>query len=123
MFVTHSKHLNNKALANNSVVILEPSACQYCRLVFYCYSNSSNTNKGYIIFPNDQQYYDNSSIYDVEIRRLIPSGIRFRNYISLTPHIDGIYTCQLPDSNGNILNISIAYYSSDPSKFLHLYFR
>ena len=104
-------------MANNSVVILKPSSCRYCKVAFYCYSNSSDTNNGYIIFPNGRRYY-NSRSYSVHIQREIPSGIQFQNHVYNAPYYQGVYTCQLPDSNGNILNIYIAYYTTEPSMYI-----
>ena len=119
IFVYHSKDVNNKAVANNSVIILKPYSCPFCRVDFYCYSNSSDANNTYIIFPNNRRFYSRSRVYNMKVSRIInPSGIRLRNYATNTPSYEGIYTCQLPDSNGNILNINIGYYDDDPRMFI-----
>ena len=117
IFVNRSKDINNKAVANNSVIILKPYPCPYCRVDFYCYSNSSDTDNAFIIFPNNGRYYRNR--YNTEVSKLNnPSRIRLRNYANNAPTYEGIYTCQLPDSNGNILNINIGYYADDPRMFI-----
>ena len=108
----------NKPVANNSVVLLKTTQCLYCKLSFHCYSNSSQTGVGYIIFPNSRQYYRSSrAYYGVEVYRRNPSGISFKNSALQAPRYEGIYTCRLPDSNGNILDINIAYYRRCSSKY------
>ena len=56
----------------------------------------------------------------MRIYRVNPSGIRFQNYASRAPSFEGVYTCRLPDSNGNTLDINIAYYRTYPSKYIYI---
>ena len=119
IFVYHSKDINNKAVANNSVIIVKPNSCRNCRVDFYCYSNSSDANNAYIFSPNNRRFYSRSRVYNMEVSRIInPSGIRLRNYMYNAPSLEGIYTCQLRDSNDNILYINIGYYTDDPRMFI-----
>ena len=118
IFVSSSKDINNKAVANNSVIIVRPNSCRNCRVDFHCYSNSSDNKNAYIIFPNNGRYYSNRR-YNMEVSRIInPSGIQLRNYMDTTPSLEGIYTCQLRDSNDNILDFNIGYYTDDPRMFI-----
>ena len=119
IFVTHSKNVNNMAVENNSLVILKPSDCLHCKVDFTCYSNSSDPNNGYIISPNGGRYYSGRPYY-MEVQRKSPSGIQVRSYTYRNPSLEGVYTCQLPDSNGNILNLNIAYYTDDLRMFIFL---
>ena len=118
IFVSSSKDINNKAVANNSVIIVRPNSCRNCKVDFHCYSNSSDNKNAYIIFPNNGRYYSNRR-YNMEVSRIInPSGIQLRNYMDTTPSLEGIYTCQLRDSNDNILDFNIGYYTDDPRMFI-----
>lgn len=111
-----SYYYDDKAVANNSVIVKKPHSCRYCKIIFYCYSNSSSSSVGYIRFPhyNTLVYSDNSWNY-WEVYRQSPSGIRVRNYYYSDPYYWGILTCEIPDSNGNTLEICAGVYSSMPS--------
>ena len=88
-------------LANNSMVTIN-----YRTIDFVCYTNSSGSDDGYIIFPYNRQFYD------TQIRRISPSGIQFQNNNYRLPVYTGIYTCRLPDSNGKILDFNLGVYTS-----------
>ena len=90
------------SLANNSMVIINSQIID-----FICYTNSSDSNVGYIILPDNRQYYDTE-----QVRRLRPLGIQFQNNNNRLRVNTGIYTCRLPDSNGKILDINLGVYTS-----------
>ena len=110
-----SRYYDNKAVANNTVIVKKSYNCYYCEISFYCYSNSSSSNVGYIRFPGNSLVYSDSSWNYWEVYRQSPSGMRVRNYNRYDPYSWGILTCELPDSNGNTLEICAGVYSSMPS--------
>jgi len=62
-----------------------------------------SSNVGYIQFPTGSLRYNDSDYYQWEITRINPSGIRVQSYQDTDPNSWGIFTCQLPDSNGNTI--------------------
>ena len=98
--------------------MLKSYTCSYCRITLDCYSNSTLTSVGYFLFSNGARLYSNSRYYDYNIYRLTNSGVRLRSYSTSGPDIFGIFTCELPDSEGNTVETSIGIYSSTPSEFL-----
>ena len=102
------------AVTNNSLIV-QRSRCYYCKVNVYCYSNSTSVNTGYYIFPNGGRISD-SRYYDYTVDQRSYSGVRIRSYRYDTPDIWGIFTCEIPDSEGNTVETSIGIYSSMPSK-------
>ena len=122
-YVDDSYYLNNVAVANNSLIVPKQSSCYYdyynynCRTVnVYCYSNSSLSNVGYYVFPNHVRQYSTSDYYDYQVNRQAYSAIHIGNIVSSSPDIWGIFTCEMPDSEGSTVKTSIGIYSSMPSK-------
>ena len=102
IFVVESRSHKNVALANNSMVTINSQIID-----FVCYTNSSDSDGGYIILPNNMQYNDTE-----QVRRISPSGIQFQNNNNRLRISTGIYTCRLPDSNGKILDFNLGVYTS-----------
>ena len=115
IYVSNSHHVNQLPVSNNSLIVQKPNSCYYCKIDVYCYSNSTSSSVGYYKFPNNQRIYSNNDYYDYTIGRITSSGIRIRSYRYDTPDIWGIFTCELPDSEGNTVEASIGIYSSMPS--------
>ena len=115
IYVSTSNYHNYVGVANNSLIIRESSSCSRCSIDLYCYSNSTLSSAGYIIFPNGGRVYSDSSYYSMSVFRTSPSGINMYNRYYYYPGYYGIYTCELPDSEGNTLEASIGIYSSTPS--------
>ena len=90
------------SLTNNSVVNINSRIID-----FVCYTNSSDSDDGYIILPDNMRYYDTEQIH-----RISPSGIQFQNNNNRLPVYTGIYTCRLPDSNGKIIDLNLGVYTS-----------
>ena len=116
--VDHSYYLNNVAVANNSLIVKQ----SYSYLEVYCYSNSTSTDIGYYIFPDSVSQYS-SSYHRYSINRRTSSGVRL---YSSNPNMWGIFTCEIPDSEGNTVETSIGIYSSKPCKltrkYLYIYY-
>ena len=115
IYVDDSYHVNNLAVNNNSLIVQKPNSCYYCKIDIYCYSNSTSSSVGYYKFPTNQRVDSDGRHYDYTIGRINPSGIRIRSYSTRTPDVWGIFTCELPDSEGNTVETSIGIYSSMPS--------
>ena len=109
------------AVANNSLIVQKSSSCSYCKVDVFCYSNSTSSNTGYYIFPNADRISSDSRRYDYTVDQRSYSGVRIRSYSSRTPDIWGIFTCEIPDSEGNTVETSIGIYSSMPSKLYILF--
>ena len=126
LYVEDSLYLNNEPVANNTIVVISDST--YEKVDVYCYSNSTSSNVGYFVLSNNYittSSYNRRSIRshntnaNFAISRSIPSGIRIHTYSSYRPRSYGIFTCVLPDSEGNTIDTSIGIYSSTPSMFPH----
>ena len=115
IYVSSSYYVNQLAVSNNSLIVPKPNNCYYCKIEVYCYSNSTSSSVGYYKYPNNQRRYSESSQYHYNVERMDPSGIRIRSYRYYNPYIWGIFTCELPDSEGNTVDTSIGIYSSMPS--------
>lgn len=88
---------------------------RYSTYNVYCYSNSTSTSVGYFRFPNGGRYYSSYPDYHY-ISRQNPSGIYMYKRSGTYLQSYGIFTCELPDSEGNIVETSLGIYSSIPSK-------
>ena len=121
IYVKGSSFHNNFGIYNNSVIVKKSSSCYYCRVVFYCYSNSSSSNVGYVQFPTGSLRYNDSDYYHWEITRTNPSGMRVRSYQDNIPYSWGVFTCRLPDSNGKIIETSIGVYPRMPGIFMYCF--
>ena len=115
-YVASSYYLNNVAVTNNSLIVRRSSRCYYCLVAVYCYSNSTSSSTGYYIFPNGGRISSHSHYHSYTIDQQTYSGVRIRSYSYNTPSIWGIFTCEIPDSEGNTVETSIGIYSSMPSK-------
>ena len=114
-YVASSYYLNNVAVTNNSLIV-QKSSCYHCKVDVYCYSNSTSSSTGYYIFPNNDRKSSDSHHYSYTVDQQTYSGVRIRSYYWNTPDIWGIFTCEIPDSEGNTVETSIGIYSSMPSK-------
>ena len=100
---------------NNSIVIAYSGYSCYSRKL-YCYSDSSWYDIGHVRAYNGRT---SSSYHNyLSVSRQNPAGLllQYRTCNNLHP---GIYTCEIPDSNGQITESSIAVYSSTPSEFMY----
>ena len=123
IYVQSSQDITNTAVVNNSLIV-QRSICYYCSenvIDLYCYSNSTSQSVGYIEFPNGGRYYSSQYYYYYPERQTY-SGIRLYGTKSRYQSIGiwGIFTCELPDSEGNTVKTSIGIYSSTPSKAFDL---
>ena len=118
LYVHHSYYYDSTstAVANNSLILRKTRTCYYCKVDIVCHSNSTSQTVGFYIYPNGARIYSNGNYYNYTAYRTGYSGIRLRNYRYDTPIYYGIFTCELPDSEGNTLHTSIGIYTSMPSK-------
>ena len=109
-------------LANNSIIFHHSSSCSDCQVEFYCFSNSTLSDVGDVLVP---YYYDDTigsggsgHSEQVAVERLPFSTLHVQ-----VPSVGlgnvGIFTCRLPDTNGNTLDYSIGiYFTTDIGKNL-----
>ena len=122
IYVDSSRYIDDEPISNNSLVVLS-SYCQHCgsqALDIYCFSNATSASSRYYRFPDRHRY--STSQYNYEVSQQSYSGTRIHvcsayNYYCHYPSIWGIFTCEIPDSEGNTIQTSVGIYSSMPSKF------
>ena len=103
---------------NNSIVLSNMRCCE--RVQLYCYSNSTTESYKYLIWPNGRRYRTDSNYNYMSIYSRTPSGMYIQSSSSDYPE-NGIYTCQLQDSNENMVDISFGLYSSRPREYTNIY--
>lgn len=97
--------------ANNSLIVHYPSTCPSCFIEFYCFSNSTLSEVGEIVFPDGNAYSDDitqNSKYVVETEDYATLHVQL---LDSTRDYSGIFTCKLPDSYGNTIEISVGIYA------------
>ena len=124
-YVQNSFSHKNTAVANNSLIVANLYNCGSCSgdVDVYCYSNSTLSNVGFVISENGKRLYYNTTYYSVSTFTVHPSGIQIIISNSTRRYYSGIYTCVLPDSEGNTLEASIAIYEIFPSVIKVLFLR
>ena len=118
MYIEDSRYHESMAVTNNSLIVSNSYKCHECEVNVYCYSNTTSSNVGYVIFPNGGRVYNDRDYHDISVYRVNPSGMHFYNYRSYTIDYSGIYTCELPDTEGNTLEASVGIYESTPSMII-----
>ena len=117
-------------LPNNSMIFHRPLSCSHCQIEFYCFSNSTLSGVEEVIVPNNTMHSFLSGVGDVIVPNNTMQGghsgqVLVERLPYSTLHVQvpntalrnvGIFTCRLPDSNGNTLDTSIGLYSSDIGK-------
>lgn len=113
-------------MKNNSFIVQKSRSCYYCKVDVYCHCDATLEDVGVYVFPNGREIYSSSNYYYYYVRREGYSGIRIRNYHTYTPSSWGIFTCKMPDSEGNMIENSIGVYHTMPSKLpdttVHIYY-
>ena len=97
---------NKHPIANNGLIIANSD--DTIRLV--CVSNSSQPDVGEII-GRDGNTLTSGSGWDVNHLGNVPGFIRATKNV-FTAADQGIYTCTLPDNNGNVMVFNVGLYST-----------
>ena len=111
-YVVDSYDQEDTILANNSAILHHPWSCLGCSVEFYCFSNSSLSEVGEVVFPDGTTH--TKSIQPM-VERLPFATLRVQ--VSNSQPMTGVFTCRLPDSNGNILETSISLFNGTIGKF------
>ena len=112
---------NPPVVSFNNTIVLSNIYCCSNRVQLYCYSNSTIEREKYLIWPNGGRLQTDYSNYNyMSIYGRGPSGMYIESLYSYHPQ-NGIYTCQLEDSNENMLDISFGLYSSMPREYTKTY--
>ena len=114
IYIEHSRYVSNRAATNNSLI----EWTNYFSV--QCYSNSTSGDRAYFRFPDGSRVYSDSDHYDYSIGQLSYTGVQISYYS--TPDINGIFTCEVPDSRGIMVETSIGIYFSTPSEFLKVFY-
>lgn len=127
-----SGYTSFSAVTNNTFVIPRSQSCRTCtaysrvrcrsyseractQLSLYCYSNSTSSSVRYLVWPNGNRYHQQTNYYHVDASQVNPGGLLIHNHFNYRPY-GGVYTCRMPDSNEDIIEMSIGIYSSLPSQ-------
>ena len=114
IYIKQSRYINNRAAAKNSLI----EWTDYFSV--QCYSNSTSGDRAYFRFPNGRRVYS-SYYYGYYLSQLNYTGVKI-SQSSFRRRIYGIFTCEVPDSQGIMVETSIGIYHSTPSEFLkHFY--
>ena len=117
VYVAESYDHEDVIVANNSAVLYHPGSCLNCPVVFYCFSNSTSSGVGELILPDGTTHHHNTDSSQLLVERLPFSTLRVQ--VSNSQPITGLFTCRLPDSNGNTMETTIGLYNGTLGK-LHL---
>ena len=98
---------NNVALPNNSLVLIEASGSL---LRFMCISGSSQRNIGHFIGLNGSDI-TKSNTDNFIVARTDP-GTLLVHTRSLRSGEQGVYTCQIPDETGRMVEVNVGLYIS-----------
>ena len=112
MYVAESYNQEDAILSNNSAILYHPLSCYYCPVEFYCISNSTLSGVGDLVLPDGSIIHSDSSGLSVERLPFSTLHIQVSNSLAAT----GLYTCKLPDSNGNTLETTIGLYNGTLGK-------
>ena len=115
---TPSSVFDSHPIANNSLIVSASNG-----LRSYCVSNSSQSGVGTITASNGSTLnFGSNDVWNLVNLKSRPGLLRLQtprdssnNPVSLTPLYQGIYTCTIPDDNGNdfILNVGLYPYNFD----------
>ena len=113
VYVAESYNHEDVIVANNSAVLYHPGSCLNCPVVFYCFSNSTSSGVGELVLPDGTTHHDTNSS-QLSVERLPFATLRVQ--VSNSQPITGLFTCRLPDSNGNTMETTIGLYSGTVGK-------
>ena len=117
IYVARSLNFSGIVPANNSFIVHYPSSCSGCQVDFTCYSDSTSSGKGEVVFPDGNAYSSAASLdggYTVERLQYSTLHVQVSN---LYPTL-GVFTCKLPDSNGKTIHTSIGVYASPTGEMI-----
>ena len=125
LYIKLSCSINQRPISNNSIIVSRSRSrscswysCPTETLVdLYCYSNSTSQRTGYYRYPNGNRYSTSGqNFYYVTQESYLTVCLHGISQQSGSMNIWGIFTCEMPDAEGNIVKKSIGIYSSMPSK-------
>ena len=96
-------------IANNGVIVAR-SVTSGDRIQFACISNSSHTGVGEISGQDGRALNNSGDVRAIVSPSSQPGFVRFRAINDFTVGEQGIYTCTIPDSNGNNSVINVGLY-------------
>ena len=117
LYVENSLNYRGFIPVNNSIIFHYPASCSGCVVDFFCFSNSTLSGVGEVVLPDGSILWNGTSFNgNITVERLPFSTLRVQVPISsnLTfrmSHNGGIFTCRLPDTNGDIQERSIGVYT------------
>ena len=103
IYVQHSYYISNSSVFNNAA--LHISTNYNPQASFYCLSNTTSADVRSSVLYNEGRRFAGSTDYDLEVYEASITGL----HVFVT-HPQGIYTCEIADSNGNIINLNIGVY-------------
>ena len=110
MYIESSRDISNSTVANNTILLFSSYSCHNCRLSFYCFSNSTAEDYRPSLLYSNAKLSPNTSDYYITVLEADRSGLFVHNIGHNTR--EGVYTCEVADSNENIIYLTIGVYTS-----------
>ena len=116
IFILSSEQIARSSVPNNTALQFKSNYyCRNCHLSFYCLSNStSSEGSNPSLWYRYGRMYPNTTQYGVTVSQYTSGGLHVHNGYSGA--IEGVYTCDIVDSNGKIIQLSIGAYENSISK-------
>ena len=115
---THSSHTlsyGGGVQPSNSFATVHTTTGYHIKFQLWCYTNSSSRNVGSFTFPNGAVLTSHSGAAKIYRHNNGVIVLRYRvsqlHSFTLSPDAIGIYTCTMPDSEGNLLQEHIGLYN------------
>ena len=107
IYVSSSERVTGSAVPNNTALQFTSDHCNNCRVLFYCLSNSTVTEYRPSVWYYYGRLYPNTTENDVTVTE---SGTGLFVHNNRYERQGGMYVCDIADSNGNIIQLSVGVY-------------
>ena len=107
IYVSSSYRVTDSAVPNNTALRFTSHYCNNCRVSFYCLSNSTVTEYRPSVWYSYGRLYPNTTENYVTVTESA-TGLFVHNYRYERQR--GMYICDIADSNGNIIQLSVGVY-------------
>ena len=107
IYVSSSERVTDSAVPNNTALRFTSHYCNNCRVSFYCLSNSTVTEYRPSVWYYYGRLYPNTTENYVTVTE---SGTGLFVHNNRYERQGGMYICDIADSNGNIIQLSVGVY-------------
>ena len=114
IYISNSERISTLSVPNNTALQFTSNYyCRNCRLSFYCLSNSTSHDYNPSLWYRYGRMYPNTTQNRVTVSQYI-SGLYIHN--DNYGIQSGVYTCDIADSNGRLIQLSIGAYENSICK-------